>query len=251
MLSKNRFLYVLFLVFVFGSCTKTTNDNNAAAITPSYVDYYSIEVGQSILYRLDSVVLLPFGKDTVTHSYWQKDSVMNVSKDLTDNLLYTVNSYIKPYTGNQDWIYLTSYRVTPKNQVLEIIGMDNLRFIKLASPVVDNFSWDGNSYFMKDYTPSSNDPLAFYQNWNYQYTHTDSSMVLTTGTFLHTTTVKEIDDSTGIASDPSAYYARSLATESYAKGIGLIHSKLLYLIWQPNTGYQTGSYGIELTRVQQ
>lgn len=230
------------------ACTKTTVDSNPQT---SYTDYYTVNVGQSMLYRLDSVALLDFGADTVTHTYWQKDSVMSVTTDLEGGLQYNVNSYIKPYEGNTDWSYLTSYRVMPKEQTLEITDEDNLRFIKLASPVSDGFSWDGNAPFMKDYNPGSSDPLVIYQGWNYQYTNKDSVLELSTGTFSNTVTVTEKDEE-NMPFDPTNFYARSLAVESYAKGIGLVHRKRLFLTWQSSghVGYEPTSYGVELTRVQ-
>ncbi|PZP46958.1 MAG: hypothetical protein DI598_11515 [Pseudopedobacter saltans] len=247
-----RFSILIFLSVFYISCSKTTIDENASQLTP-YTDYFTIQVGQSILYRLDSTVLLAFGTDTTTHTYWQKDSVMSVTSDLTGGLQYNVNSYIKPFVGNYDWQFLTSYRVTPTVQNLQLVDEDNLRFIKLVSPVVDGFSWDGNAYFMKNYQPSADDPLSIYQNWNYQYTDKDSIMNLKTGIFSNTVTVKQIDTANAPSFDPAEYYARSLSVESYAKGIGLIHKKLLFLTWQnsgQSVGYQSGSYGIELTRVQ-
>ncbi|MFT4203152.1 MAG: hypothetical protein QM610_04495 [Chitinophagaceae bacterium] len=248
----NRLLLsVLFLLSI--GCTKTTYDSTSAS-TPLYTEYYTIQVGQSMLYRLDSTVLLSFGSDTVTHTYLQKDSVMSVTTDLTGNLLYTVNSYIKPYTGDIQWTYLTSYRVTPKVQTLELVDANNLRFVKMASPVTENFSWDGNNYFMQGYTASTDDALSIYQDWNYQYTNVDSTITLTTGTFPNGVTVKEVDTEVGGPFDPAYYYSRTFSEESYAKGWGLIHRKQLFLIWQNSTsttGYEDDSYGIELTRVQQ
>lgn len=232
MLLKNRFLFLFVAALVLFGCTKTTNDNSAANITPIYTEYYTIQVGQSMMYRLDSVVLLPFGTDTVTHTYDQKDSVMSVTKDLSGNLEYTVNSYIRPYNTDLQWTYISSYRVSPKVQTLEMVDEDNLRFVKMASPVSDNFSWDGNNYFMKDYTPGSSDPLSIYVNWKYQYANKDSAMTLSTGTFANTVTVNEIDAASSAVFDPTQYYARSLSVESYAKGWGLIHRKQLFLTWQ-------------------
>lgn len=248
----NKYFSVLAIALFAVSCTKTTLDQNASQ-TP-YTDYYTIEVGQSMLYRLDSIVLLPFGSDTVTHSYWQKDSVVSVTKDLSGGLQYNVYSYIKPFTGNFDWDFLTTYRVTPTVQNVQLIGEDNLRFIKLVSPVSNGFSWDGNAYFMKGNTGiSDNDPLSIYLNWNYQYTNKDSILQLKTGNFPNSVTVKQIDFEAGAPFNPANYYARKLSYESYGKGLGLIHRKQLFLTWQNSSssvGYQEGSYGIELTRVQ-
>ena len=242
----------IFAVICWTSCSKTTIDQNASQQT-SYSEYYTINVGQSMLYRLDSVVLLSFGRDTTTHSYWQKDSVMSVTKDLAGGLQYNVNTYIKPYIGNFDWQYSYSYRVTPGVQNIQLIDQNNLRFIKLVSPVSDGFSWDGNAYFMKNYSPNTNDPLYIYLNWNYQYANKDSVLQLKTGNFNNTVTVKELDVEAGAPFNPANYYMRNLSVESYAKGIGLIHRKQLFLIWQnsnQSVGYQSTSYGIELTRVQ-
>lgn len=248
---KMRFCIVLFFATLLTSCSKTTLDENKNQ-TP-YTDYFTIHVGQTILYRLDSTVLLSFGRDTLTRTYWQKDSVMSVTKDLAGGLQYNINSYIKPYEGNYDWQLLTSYRITPNVQNLELIGEDNLRFIKLVSPVSDGFSWDGNAYFMKNYVPTTNDPLAIYQNWNYQYINKDSILQLKTGIFSNTVTVKALDKEEGAPFNPADYYSRSLSEESYAKGIGLIHRQQLFLTWQStgsSIGYEGDSYGIELTRVQ-
>ncbi len=255
MLLKNRFFFFLLIfILALSSCSKTINEADVSGITPIYKEYYTIQVGQSMFYRLDSVVLLSFGSDTVTHTYEQKDSVMKVGNDLSGNLEYTVNSYIRPYGSNLQWTYMSSYRVSPKVQTLEMVNENNLRFVKLASPVTDNFSWDGNNYFMKDYVQGTGNELEIYFNWKYQYANRDSTMTLSTGTFTNTVTVNEIDQASSPVFDPSIFYSRSLSVESYAKGLGLIHRKQLFLTWQNSTqttGYEDGSYGVELTRIQQ
>ncbi|QES89296.1 hypothetical protein [Rhizosphaericola mali] len=238
-------------MLVICSCSKTTIDTQTYS---TYKDYLSINVGDSYLYRLDSVALLSFGTDTVTRTYYRKDSVISASLDGENNTTYRIYTYLKPFTSSSNsWVYLNAYNITLDSTNLQLVDENNLRFIKLSNPITVEHSWDGDAYFTIGTSASSSfsDPADVYINyqsqWSYQYTDLNTAQTFYDQSYNNTITVNEIDYTEG---SMSSYYTRLYSSESYAKGLGLIHRKFLFLNWQTSSDYSTYSYGIELTRIQ-
>lgn len=247
---RRAILFNLICIVIISSCTKTTLETDNYS---TYKDYFSLNVGASYLYRLDSTLTLAFGADTITRTYYQKDSVMSVSLDGENNPTYRIYSYTKPFTStSNNWTYSAAYNVTLDSNEMQLVDANNLRFIKLSNPITTGHTWDGNAYFTIGTSPSSNftDPADIYINyatqWLYQYTDLNVQQTYHDQAFNNAITVNEIDYTQG---DMTSYYQRMYSSESYAKGLGLIHKKFLFLLWQTSSNYSSYSYGIELTRI--
>ena len=226
-------LILVLTILCFTSCKKQTETFE----TETGSDYVPLEVGKYIVYQLDSTVFLNFGKIEETHAYQIK---LEVNAEVQDNLgrpAYRIFRYIRDSAGTQSWQPDNTYLITPLDNRVEYTD-DNLRFIKLALPIKDGFSWKGNSYLPEDpysayYLFSNDDDMT---NWEYYYDGAPEPSASIEGqNYTDVLTVQEDDESYNVpVVDISSYASRSYSVEKYSKNIGLVYKELILWEQQPN-----------------
>lgn len=241
-------LPVIFIcLIIFSSCTKT--DVLSSSIKAE--NYYPVSNGKVWIYRLDSTNIPAFGTSLVTNSYHIKDSVANSFLDNTGRNSWVVYRFITDTLEQQPWQTLASYYITPTANNVEVVDDNNLRFIKLATPVREGFTWPGNSYID---TRSATTPYQYLDEWNYMYKNVDSPYTTLAGVIDSSVTVFQHDETSPEGPfDPQFYQQRDYSVEVYANGVGLIYKNFLHWVWQPTpepARYADGSYGIILNLIQ-
>ncbi len=234
--------FVLASLIMF-SCKKETTRFTSASLT----DYYPLTVGKYITYDMDSTVYyINFGKTASLVHYQAQD---RVEDQITDNIgrpAYRVQRYLRK-DPSQAWVPSNTFMVVPTEKSVEFIE-NNLRFLKLAFPVKQDFTWKGNSYL----TPMAYDTYDFGSDftadWDYVYDSVNVPLTINSITFDSTIKVAERDEFLG--EDPALpgtqYGERSYAVEKYAKGLGLIYKELLHWEYQGvNKAYK--GFGIKLS----
>ena len=243
------FLILLCLVIVVTSCKKTIH-----LPATSLTDYFlTLQAGKYATYRLDSLNFYYYGQlDTVT-SYLAKDSVESSFVDGSGNTAWYVTRYLSDTTGSS-WYATETYTVTPSQQKIEMTE-ENLRFIKLAFPMQEAFSWTGNTYLpyapYQDFFDYSDDSHLTLGNWNYTYHSVNKPYTLGSQSWDSTLTVLQENDSINVPIlDPNSFASRTYWSETYAKHIGLVYRHTEMWEYQPPTpdGTQTGyKIGFQLT----
>ncbi|RYY22173.1 MAG: hypothetical protein EOO04_16400, partial [Chitinophagaceae bacterium] len=131
------FISVLILVIiVFISCEKKSETYASDEID----QYYSMQVGKFIRYRLDSMRFTAFGAKDTTIFYEAKDVVEAAITDNSGRPGWRVVRYLRDTLGVKPWTATMTYQVTPTREALEVVE-DNFRFEKMKLPVKDGFSW--------------------------------------------------------------------------------------------------------------
>lgn len=243
---KNIFrLLFVFLTISAISCKKSNEDLSLAQIS----DYYPLEVGKYLTYRLDSLVYTNFGTSSEVRSY---DVKYLVDAQITDNLGRPAFRIIRSIRKDDTlpWATDATFTATNTGNTLEFVE-NNLRFIKLARPIKNGFSWKGNTY-IDTYSPSNN--LRYLDDWDYTYEDVGSITSAGGFNFSDGLTVNQRDEVILDPSDPFSYSEVNFGLEKYAKGIGMIYKKFFHNEYQPQTGghpgyYVDGSYGITLTLI--
>ncbi len=185
---KRIYLHSFLIIFLFLGvigCKKTVSFQSNGDLS----DYMPMFVGKYITYRLDSFVYINFGSQDTTISYLAKDVV---DDSITDNLgrpSWRVIRYLSDTTGTQPWVPIETYMVTPTRETIEVVE-NNLRFQKLKLPVVNGFSWKGNSYID---TRSFNTPYAFLDGWDYTYDSVGMTYTVLAGMIPNTVIVRQRD----------------------------------------------------------
>lgn len=232
-------LFFIFSMAVLIGCSKS-DDFTSSSIS----DYYPLQLGKYITYRLDSTVFVNFQTIQAVHKYQVRNIVDAQVTDAQGRLAYRIRQMIRDTAGLQPWADNATFLITPLANSLEV-SENNLRFIKLQIPIRNDFSWRGNSYI----TDNFGGPLFFYTNWDYSYQDVDQPFTVpgTNQYFDTTATVFQRDE---ILPDPSiaftedsAYYERTYSKEVYAKHTGLVYQEFIHWEWQrPNRPTNPGKY---------
>jgi len=233
---------LMFLILINFSCNKSN-----PLVTDTPADYYPMHLGNYIIYRMDSLKFINVGsKDTII-SYLAKEVVED---SITDNLgqpSFRVVRYLSDTTGTTGWTPSIAYMVTPLKGSVEVVE-NNLRFIKLVTPVQDWISWLGNAHID---TKSDTSQVPYMDGWNYTYAKTGQPYNVLEGTIPLTVTVNEADAVTGSAN--GSFTQTVYCVEIYGKNIGPIYKKFLYSVYQaPDVSYPAGAtigYGLTFNMV--
>ena len=232
------------ITFLFHNCTK-----EETLPTASILDFFPLEIGRSITYRMDSTVFVNFNSREEVHSYQVKDVVEDLITDNLNRPTYRIRRYIRDTAATQPWADDATFLVTPTRNTLEL-NDNNLRFIKLHLPIRDDYSWKGNSYID---TYSSNSEVNYLDDWDYIYANTNQPYNFDTEVVDSTVTVYQRDEVIGDPDVDTVFSRRDYSVEVYGKGIGLIYKNFLHREFQPATpgkdAYILG-YGIMLTMIR-
>jgi hypothetical protein len=242
---RSRFcsqLVTALLIFIICSCNKSN-----PLVTDTPADYYPLHVGSYIIYRMDSLKFINVGSQDTIISYHAKEVV---DDSITDNLgrpSYRVIRYLSDTTETAPWTPSIAYMVTPLKGSVEV-SENNLRYIKLVTPVQDGISWLGNAYID---TKSDTSPVPYLDGWNYTYDHTGQPYDVLEGTIPETVTVNEANEVTGLGD--GSYTQTLYSAEVYGKNIGCVYKRFLYSVYQsPNVEYPAGvtiGYGLSFNMV--
>lgn len=237
-------IIIICLIFLLGACQKQTIELSFEPIE----NYFPIKRGVALTYRLDSTSYTGINNAKSVNSNIIRDVL---DSSITDNLgktTYIFKRSIRSKVDTTKWELLNTYRVTIDSSKLYIIE-NNLRFIKMVSPIKEGFTWKGNSFI----NTNENSGLAYYENWDYTYGKPSDPLSINNIPFEATLTVHQISDTIGNPSDKKQYSSILFSKEVYAKDIGLVYKEFLKETWQPsnsnnpNGNFEKDSYGIKLT----
>lgn len=234
------------VVLFLGGCKKQTDTFQTEPLT----DYYlKLEPGKYIRYLLDSTLYIEFGQEDTVMSYEAKDVVDAPITDAIGRPGWRILRYLRPVgsTSEAAWDLRLAYFVIPDSLKLEVYE-NNLRFIKLTSPVAEGNSWHGNVYlpdnpFQQFYGIISDGGLQF---WDYTYQNKGTVENVNNVDYDSTLTVHQVEEEEYTSSlDFKNYWI-----EKYAKGVGLIYKEVIMWEHHPASGgnpdYWQG-FGIKLT----
>lgn len=237
-------LAIIVLSFTFVSCEKQSIQVSFTSIE----DYFPIQKGRSLTYRLDSTIYNESNNTKSIRSHIVRD-VLDTS--ITDNLgitNYVFKRSIRNKVDTTKWDLQLTYRITIDSAKL-IVSENNLRFIKLVSPLREGFDWRGNSYI----NTAENTELSYFADWQYTYGKINSPETINNIVFPETILVIQKNDTVGNPVDRKQYAAILYSKEIYAKQKGLIYKELIKETWQPpnssnpNGYFEKNSFGIKLS----
>ena len=217
-----------FIIVLLVSCKKETETFTTASVN----DYFPLQIGKYITYDLDSTVFTNFNQNLTVRHYQAQYKVEDSTRDNLGRKGYKINRYLRS-DSTKNWAIDNVFTVFATAKSIEYI-QDNLRFIKLAAPIDEGFSWKGNSYLAFDpYRSYVFANPAFMEDWNYTYQDVNKPLTINSRTFDSTVTVFEMADSTGNPNIPGTEYAeKTYSIEKYAKDVGLIYKDFIHWEYQ-------------------
>jgi hypothetical protein len=221
--------------------------------TPPLSEYFPLQVGKYITYRLDSTVPTQFGRDTTVRSYRARDVVEAQIVDGEGRTSYRIVRSLSNLAGTIPYTPSSTFAATPeKTDWIEYVD-NNLRFMKLRFPIIEGFEWKGNSFI--DVT-SINSQVRYLADWTYIYQNVGQPATINGKTYPNTVTILQRDEVVPPGPfNPQFFKQYDYSIEIYAQGIGLIYKNFDHKVWQPPTpppdsraGYwEDGSYRIVLS----
>lgn len=227
---KRKYFFAAFAaLFIFSACKKSAEEFVSAPLT----DYYPLKVGKYITYSFDSIVYYSnFGTSATIKSYQVRHTVDAQVTDAQGRPAYRIVRAIRN-NASSPWFNDNVFMVVATENSIEFIE-NNLRFLKLKSPIRQDFTWKGNTYIN---TTSLSSNLKYLDDWDYTYDSLNVPLKLGAITIDSTIKVAEIDDQTAID--------KTFSEAKYAKGIGLVYRNFLYYNrGNANGTFSDASYGV-------
>jgi len=220
---------------LFSACKKQTEEFASDTIS----DYMPLQRGKYIVYQLDSFRYKKQSLVPLTISYQVK---FEVDALITDNLgrpAYRIYRYLRSNPADP-WVIDDTYMAVNTDNSSEFIE-NNLRFIKLKLPVVQDYTWKGNSFI----STTSTDPelnLRYFDNWDYAYDSLNAPLLLGAINLDSTIKVAQRDEIIGNPNDPNSYSEINYGVEYYAKGIGMVYKRFFHSEYQPPINGYDGTF---------
>lgn len=241
-MKRNYTLYSLFVFigFVLISCEKETETLDASVAT----DYMQLEKGKYIIYDLDSTIFINFGQEDTVIRYEAKDMV---DEEITDNLQRPAWRIIRSLrtagsTNESDWKPVMTYMIVKAGNNIEVVE-NNLRYLKLVSPVKEGYTWKANTYlpskpFEAGYSFSVDEDIQY---WESMYENVNQPLNINGLQLDNTLTINQVEDSVNVPVEiPDSYGYKIVWNEQYAQGIGMVSKNVEMWEYQPPTSGQPG-----------
>ena len=232
-----NWLIIILLLTGFVACENRKEE----LMTESVADYYPLQVGKYITYRVDSLVFLLNGTRSETHKYQVKHTIQSEVKDAAGRKSFLVNRLIRNEAGAGPWLENGNYVVTPLPERIEVVE-HNLRSIRLANPLTRGFTWKGYSYY----------PLFPYKSifemdagndmntWQFAYSNFGDTTV-NGNQYQNVWTVTQNDFVLNIPPpNNQSLGLKEVGLEQYAKGIGLVYRN--YEVYEFQPGHVDNAY---------
>ena len=249
-----RILQVFLLLAVFFiaivACRKGKNKNIDAT-----KGYFPIGIGKYVTYDVDSIYYgiqldstVSGGLDTVCVQYEVKSQmkyrITDTTRDINDSTIYMMSVYYRHYDGDfwQKEAAVLYVRVTPDSIM---VTQDGNKYIKMKFPVVNGYSWKGNS-LVNIHTGNN----AYLNGWTYSYQRLGLSYNNNLHNFDNTVSVLEDDESVNYPFVDSAVQAyRTYAKEVYAYNIGMVYKEWTHWTYYPNQTHCVNGYTVIMRAV--
>lgn len=224
-------LLALIVISLF-SCS----DKKEEFETETLAEYFPLQAGKSITYRIDSLVFTNFQRDIEVHSYQVRHVVDAETVDNLNRPSFRIHRFLRNGDGSGEWVNNGTYFVTPLFDRIEIVE-DNLRFIKLHAPFREGYSWKGNSYLHLDpYSAYKFTAFGYMRNWEYYYDAFNSTFEYQGQVYNDVWTVEHQDfDDNFPVTEAARPGGKTRSVERYAKNIGLVYREYAIIEYEPNT----------------
>ncbi len=234
---RNAFIGIcLFSFMVVGwvSCKK----DNPVGINMGY-NYFPTDVGRYVIYDVDSIYYDNANLNSHTHlapadtfKFQLKEKIESIYSDNLNRPTVRLERYVKLHNDSIAYSQMpwTLRNVWAENRTASTAEKveENMRYIKLAFPVKDNQTWNGNA--------QNNN-----QEMDYYYSYYDQSIKIRNIQFDSVLQVIQYDDGGNIITE------RQLYTERYARKVGLVSKESIniqsqpYAAWSNSVQYPYGS----------
>lgn len=194
-----------------GSCNKEDD-----FVADFKYEYFPTDSGRYVIYDVDSIVFnsffIPPLKDTTR--FQVREVYTDEFVDGEGNRMRRIERFRRNDTLASWQLTDVWYAGIVNNRAIWV--EENLRYMKLVFPPKGNSTWSGNQYI------TITEGIEFLEDWEYKITALDVPNTINGMAFDSTLTIV-------LADDTASVIERITATETYAKGVGLIYKDWQWL----------------------
>ena len=201
MVQNKKYLFILLAAFFLNACKKSDDS------VPEYgYDYFPIEVGKFVIYTVTEINIDQAVSVNDTSTYFLKEKIESQFIDNQGRPSLRIERYWRvsdtlPWTIKDIWYSTRTSSIAEKTE-------ENVRYIKLAFPVKEEQSWNGNNYNLLN-------------EWEYSYTIIDQAASIGTLSFNKIIKVEQRNNVNFVEYEK--------AWEVYAEGVGLVNKRFVDL----------------------
>jgi hypothetical protein len=228
------FLVAAITVSALFSCKKVKQST-----TDPTRNYFPLTFGKYVTYAVDSIYYDGAGGTRAETRCQLKYAITDTFTDSRRRLSYIMDIFFRPYDGA---VFTPSgvIIITPQADSL-FYFQDGAQYNKLIFPVVEGFSWAGNTHAQVQDTI-----FSYLKNWKYVYQKYHLSYFNGYVNFDNTVSVLENDENVNyqnVDSLPSGY--KTYAKEVYAYNVGMIYKEWTHYTWgSPDTTHNRNGYTV-------
>lgn len=209
-------------------------------------DYYPIEIGRFVEYRVDSTIWSSFdcaNNQRASHCYL-KYTIADTFRDDQDRLSYRVD-VLSRKEDTMTWKPFKVMYTTLTPASVETVE-SNYRFVKMVLPIKDGITWKGNTYI-----PSGDPDNMDYTNWTYLYSSKGKPYFNGLVNYDNTVTVDHVDNGVNYTdadtSVNSVYADRTFSREVYGYNIGMVFREITR--WERQPGSCRDGYTVTMRAI--
>ena len=207
-------------IIYFSSCKKAITSRADIGY-----NYFPNQVGQYVIYDVDSVSYDDFRINTYTHlakvdsfKFQLKEKIQSIFNDNQNRPTIRLERYVKYYNDSLFYNQMpwTLRNVWTENRTITTAEKveENIRYIKLTFPIAENKTWNGNA-------------KNTYKEWDYFYSFIDKPRIIGIWSFDSVLQVTQYNNGSPNIIEKQLY------TEQYAKKVGLIYKQVIDIKSQP------------------
>lgn len=208
--------FALISIFIFlQNCKKTAHSTIDLGLS-----YYPLNVGDWIVYNVDSIVYNDFTNPVSidTFSYQIREEITNDFLDLNNEQNFRIEQFKKYANGS--W-FVNNVFSAKQNQINTQKVENDLRYVKMVFPIKTGSNWNGHIYLdVADQAHLAFLNLANY-NWNFSYENINETLIINNFTLDSCVTILQINEEN--------LFEKKYAKEIYAKNIGLVYKEMRIL----------------------
>ncbi len=219
---KMRFItLVVFVYLLFASCTDGEQILEKVNLDFGY-DYFPLEVGDYLIYEVDSVIYDPQGNFVAvdTNTIQVREEIVAALESENGQTFYRIERSERDSVA-MNW-ELTNVFSAYQTEQEAVRQEENLRFIKLVFPLETDKLWNANANFDENTNVSiAGETLKMFQNWQTTVEDISPSVTIEGTEFEDVVTISLVNNENLIE--------YRFGKEQYAKNIGLIYRELWVL----------------------
>lgn len=183
-------------------------------------DYFPLEVGRSWIYQVDSITYDPALNGTAVDSIrtFVREVIVDTLTGNDGGLLFRAERYER-LSDSLPWEIRKVFTLS-RDEQRAFRTEDNLRFVKLVFPPQQGRRWEGNAFF-NPFTQVTvkGERMEMFKSWDYRQLTDGEALTLGGLLFEDAITVQNADSRDNVIE-------LRVATEQYARGVGLVYRYL-------------------------